>query len=665
MPRPRGKLDLSNPMLTAVLSYAETGWPVFPLKPGAKQPMTIPALGFSRGFKDATTDRDRLTEVWTRYPEANIGVAIPEGVVPIDIDGDHDLTEEELPEAPSQRTSKGEHRLYRSDGRLVARKIRVRQNVDLVTNGYIVGAPSVHPDGSRYDGFDTLPRPELLPEAPEWVYERAGERDGKEPRPTPGGDQVLVTLGSRDVQLASMAGTMRNLGFGPGPIQAAFDQLDREGGIEQPLGDRLRSSDFARIANSIGRLKSTALATDAWPDMGEDAYHGLAGRIVDLVMPTTEGDPVAVLAAVLTWFGTAVGNSPHFYVGSSRHAANLFAVVVGDTSKARKGVTGSTIREVLTPAEPSLVAGNGSSTGEGIIFTLRDARQEWDKKERTFVVADGGVEDKRLLLHESEFARVLRVATRPASTLTAVYRQAWDGDTLRVVVKGDMGGYTATGAHVGVLGNVTLEELSDTLTRGDAENGFANRILWLAVRRSKVQAILPPLGGMGTIQSDLRSALRTARGRGEVPLTRAAEALWVEEYPRLSASRGGLVGKLTDRSEAQARRLGLVYALLDGAPKVDAAHLRAAIAVVDYAAQSAQVIARSRASEDPIEERVLEAIRLAGGSMSRSAISRDLLARHKTASEVDAIRDSMVTKRLIVVEQSQGAGRPSEVWRAL
>jgi Bifunctional DNA primase/polymerase, N-terminal len=55
--------------LDAALRYAGYGWPVFPCKPGSKEPATI------HGFHDATTDLALITAWWSRVPAANVAIA--------------------------------------------------------------------------------------------------------------------------------------------------------------------------------------------------------------------------------------------------------------------------------------------------------------------------------------------------------------------------------------------------------------------------------------------------------------------------------------------------------------------------------------------------------------------------------------------------------------
>lgn len=125
---------------------------------------------------------------------------------------------------------------------------------------------------------------------------------------------------------------------------------------------------------------------------------------------------------------------------------------------------------------------NGLSSGEGLIHAVRDPVVSRDKTGEK-VVLDDGVEDKRLLVMEPELAGVLKVMSREGNTLSPVIRQAWDEGTLQTLTKNSP--TRATDAHVSIVGHVTKAELLRHLTETEAANGFANRFLWLLVKRSK------------------------------------------------------------------------------------------------------------------------------------------------------------------------------------
>jgi hypothetical protein len=58
-----------SPQLAQALKYAAHGWPVFPVVPGHKIPLT------PHGFKDATTDPAQIRAWWSANPGRNIGIA--------------------------------------------------------------------------------------------------------------------------------------------------------------------------------------------------------------------------------------------------------------------------------------------------------------------------------------------------------------------------------------------------------------------------------------------------------------------------------------------------------------------------------------------------------------------------------------------------------------
>ena len=283
----------------------------------------------------------------------------------------------------------------------------------------------------------------------------------------------------------------------------------------------------------------------AWPALDPAALHGLAGDIVAALDPTTEADPVAVLVDFLVSFGSAVGRGAWLQVGHDRHGANLFAVLVGETSKARKGSSRGGVNHLMERADEvwttSRVQG-GLSSGEGLIWAVRDPIEKNEPvKEKGHVTGyqtvtvDPGVQDKRLLCIEEEFSAVLKQTIRQGNTVSETMRRAWDGrGVLATMTKNSPA--RATGAHVSILGHVTRDELSRTLTDTETANGLGNRFLWFAVRRSKVRAFLPRLteADAEELSDKVRTALTFAADVGEVTLDSAARTVWEAVYPEVS-----------------------------------------------------------------------------------------------------------------------------------
>jgi hypothetical protein len=198
------------------------------------------------------------------------------------------------------------------------------------------------------------------------------------------------------------------------------------------------------------------------------------------------------------------------------------------------------------------------------------------------IVEDEGVPDKRLLAIEEEFSAVLKVAARERNTISDVLRRAWDHGDLRTMTKNSPA--RATGAHVTVIGHITKPDLGRLLSETDALNGFGNRFIWLAVRRSK---LLPDGGALHTedlarLTLRLQQALDSARKAALIKRSEAAGKLWHERYPVLTADRHGVFRRTHEPCRAQVMRLALIYALLDCSPQIDIPHLEAALAFWDF-----------------------------------------------------------------------------------
>jgi hypothetical protein len=424
---------------------------------------------------------------------------------------------------------------------------------------------------------------------------------------------------------------------------------------------------LARIRAKKPFVASVAyVAPPVWPTMDAAAYYGLAGDVVRTIEPHTEADPIAVLIQVLIYFGNVAGGAPHYLIEADKHHTNLYGVLVGDTSKARKGTSDGRARSVFTEADAQWVEDRirgGLSSGEGFIDPIRDEVRRWNAKEQQFEIIDPGVTDKRLMVVEAEFAGALTAMERPGNTLSVMVRKAWDGHKLATMTRHSP--IKVTAPHVSIIGHSTQDDIRAGLTRTDAANGFANRFLFACIKRSKT---LPHGGNLDAaaiqaLAGRIKRAVERASKAGRLTMTPEASATWEAVYPTLSAGQPGLLGAVTARAEAQVIRLSLVYALLDGADHIDVPHLKAALAVWEYCEASAAHIF-GNALGDPVADEICTALQH-GDGMSRTAI-RDLFGRHRSSDRVGMALALLVTKgRARVEHQDSDGGRPIEMWFAV
>lgn len=147
-------------MLDWALFYASKALPVFPVKPKGKNPLT------EHGCNDATTDIEQIKAWWSRWPNANIGIATGAPLVVLDVDINHDrgkygdesleaLVREygSLPETWLCLTGGGGlHYYFYCDDPAITIGSDITPGLDFRgRGGYVVAPPSLHPSGNRYE----------------------------------------------------------------------------------------------------------------------------------------------------------------------------------------------------------------------------------------------------------------------------------------------------------------------------------------------------------------------------------------------------------------------------------------------------------------------------------------------------------------------------------
>ncbi len=420
---------------------------------------------------------------------------------------------------------------------------------------------------------------------------------------------------------------------------------------------------------------SPAKDRPAGPTLAPEALYGLAGDVVRAFAPHTEADPAGLLANTLTGFGNMVGPGPHALVGRTRHPAKLYAAIVGPSGKGRKGTARAEIRPLLEQADPDWgrrCIASGLASGEGLMHRLRD-----EVRDAKGEITEAGTADKRLLVVEAEFARVLAVAGRDSSTLSMQLRDFWDSDRAQSLAKNDP--MVASGTHVSMLVEITCEELLRRLTETEGRNGFANRYLYWYVRRAQYL----PHGGRLDPRTFDELAERVGETAKQARKIRAmhrspdANEYWDLVYPELEAEteEGGLAAAVTDRGAAQTLRLSVVYALLDGSAMIDLPHLQAAYAVWRYCEASALEIFGD-ALGDEVADQLLEHLQAAGeqglslreqNGLFHGHVSSERLAgaraRLLRARRGLTLRESLARLQTGTAEKAEkGSRRPRFTW---
>ena len=381
-----------------------------------------------------------------------------------------------------------------------------------------------------------------------------------------------------------------------------------------------------------------------------------------------------MLIGFLIGYGNAVGRGPHILRGDAEHGPNEYACVVGETGTGAKDTAWAAVSRVIRAADPSVPIAGGLVSGEGLVHHVRDPRVERRPKKRGdppgTVDADGyvtetvdvGADDKRILVIESEFARVLAATSRPDNTLSAVLRLFWDHGSAQTLAKNSRD--KASRAHVSVIALITPTELQDRIGLTDMSNGFVNRFVFVCSRRSK---LLPDGGSvpketiMG-LAARIAGTFKTARVTLETDMTADAQALWREHYARLRTPPEGVAGAALARAAVHVLRFALIYMLLDERPRIHREHLEAALEIWRFCEASALYLFGG-ATGNELADRILRMLQLAPAGLTRSDINAQL-DHHQPSSRIEDALGALLVRGLVRFEWEETGGRPAQRWHA-
>ena len=399
---------------------------------------------------------------------------------------------------------------------------------------------------------------------------------------------------------------------------------------------------------------------------GPEAYHGPIGEMVKRIAAHSEASPPAILVQMLTAFGSIVGRAPHFVHESNEHHCNLYACVVGNSAIGAKGTSWGYVRhagpEIDETWRERIITGVNS--GEMLIELVGDDR----------LMPGGGVvegvADKRMLLLETEFARLLSVFTRQGDSLSVQFRNGWD--TGELATRSRANNVSATGAHISVVAHVTPEELNARLTLVEVANGLGNRFIWVwsvktqdrpEAGRFRWKTVEPMIGDLAHALAHVRASEKSYRDLA-MTRTETADELWRSVLPSLSEPRPGLLGKMLARGKPYVMRMAMIFAIADMRFRIDVPHLMAALEIWDYSVRSVDYIFGDRLG-DKDASKLLDALKLAGDEgITQTDVRRKVFSGRVSAEKLGDLLNRMVQAGLIhkTVDATKSK-KPVTVWR--
>lgn len=388
---------------------------------------------------------------------------------------------------------------------------------------------------------------------------------------------------------------------------------------------------------------------------------GFVGDIVNELHPCVESNKESILIQLLACFGNCIGRTAYFSAAADRHFTNLNVVIVGKSSRGRKGQSLNVVKSLFEDVDENWFKTRikkGLASGEGLIYHIKDANplEENDPF--------AGTDDKRILCVESEFSSVLKMTQREGNVLSQVLRDCWDGHKLQTLTKNSP--MTATDPMVSIIGHITDAELYKLLSPTEIYNGMANRFIFMRALKDKVLPNPEPLNPTvkEQLQVKLRERIAFAKSKAyEISFTRDGHIYWEEFYRSLNDDDQTVVGVLTARHEPQVRRLAMIISLMNGFDQINQDSLRFAEKIYDYSIETLKEI-YGFSFGDSFTDRIFELLKQSPDGLSRTQI-QDRLSRNYLKGSLDRSLNLLKSQGLVEITTMPTTGRPLEIWSCI
>ena len=211
---------------------------------------------------------------WQLWLDANVALATgtASGVVALDVDPRHggeaslanlEASYQSLPDTAEVLTGGGgRHLLFKHPGGRVPNRPAIAPGLDIRGDGgYIIGPPSLHMSGRRYE-WEVLHHPDDVELAPMPAWLLAVVRDAESSKSKTALPEGVVAEGARNDTLFRMGCKMRRDGFSEAAIREALEITNQE-----RCAPPLHETEVANIAASAARYEPSQSSPSRVPLM--------------------------------------------------------------------------------------------------------------------------------------------------------------------------------------------------------------------------------------------------------------------------------------------------------------------------------------------------------------------------------------------------------------
>lgn len=370
-------------MLTKAIEYGDRGWKVFPLHTAKSSVCSCAQENCSSAAKhprikewqkECTNQAGKINDWWSKWPDANIGIATgsASGFFVMDIDPRHGGKEsfQQLLKQygmfaktmASNTGGGGFHLLFKDVEAKISNRTNVLPGIDVRgEGGYIVAPPSYHQSGAQY-AWTKDPKDSAIQDAPSWLIEFL-QRPIKPYRHSAIHAGEAVREGGRNNFLTKEAGKLRRLGLEYGQLLFELRKINTS-----YCNPPLEENELATICASVARYPSAQAVplvevSPSWPEKPLDVSSGIIAPTMpsDLlpecfkpwimdISDRMQVSPEFVAAPALVSFSSVIGRKIGIYPKQHDNwlvLPNLWGLIV-----ARPGYFKSpTIAEAMKPLE--------------------------------------------------------------------------------------------------------------------------------------------------------------------------------------------------------------------------------------------------------------------------------------------------------------------------